>query len=267
MIRRRFYLTILLALLVGGGSYSVSAAKPAVILPDGRRIEGDEVRATRDGVIFLTTSAGRIEYPKGTRVVMDQPLELVRALELIQKRQHAEAAVLLEKIAADYRFLGWDMKAMQLLTQAYAGQGAWGKAVDMHEQLRTQFSESADDPQLRVGYLNALAGSGNRDKLMPLLEPAIATGPRAEAAQAQMIRARFRMEEGDIEGGLYDYMRTVRFFTAFKELAAEAAFRSAETLDKLGDGELAQALYRQVAKDFPDSAFAAQAKVKAGTKP
>ena len=264
MTRRTATFAILLSLLLAGAAL---AAKPAVILPDGRRIEGDEVRANREGVIFLTTAAGRIEYPKGTKVVMDQPLELVRAIDLIQKKQFAEAAALLEKIAADYRFLSWDMKAMTFLAQAYAGQGAWGKAVETYEKLMAEFTDTTTDDAVRSGYLKALAESGNRDKVAPLLAQAIASGTRGEAAQAQLIRARFRMEEGDVEGALYDYMRTARFFKAFKEPAAEAAFRAAETLEKLGDADHAAAYYRLVAQEFPDSAFAAQAKVKAGTKP
>ncbi len=267
MMRCPSSLALLTILALASGLTSAWAANPVVILPDGRRIEGTEVRATHEGIIYLTTGAGRIEYPKGTKVVMDQPLDLSRAVELIQKKQYPEAAALLEKVTADYRFLGWDMKAMKFLAQAYAGQGESKKAVDIYEQLMAEDKESADDGEVRGGYLRALAASGNREKVTPLLAEAIAKGSRPEAAQAQMIRARFRLEEGDIEGALYDFMRTARFFKEFKTVAPEAAFRTAETLEKLGDPEHAAAYYRQVAQEFPDSPFAAQAKVKAGTKP
>ncbi len=267
MMRRSFSLMLLALGALTSGLISAWAANPVVVLPDGRRTEGTEVRATREGVIYLTTGAGRIEYPKGTKVIVDQPQDLKRAIELIRNKQYSEAAALLEKTMNDYRFLGWDMKAMKFLAQAYAGQGAVTKSIEIYERLMAEDKESANDGEVRSGYLSALAAAGNREKVTPLLAEAIATGSRPEAAQAQMIRARFRLEVGDIEGALYDFMRTARFFKEFKSVAPEAAFRTAEILEKLGDPEHAAVYYRQVAQEFPESPFAVQAKVKTGTKP
>lgn len=243
------------------------SANPYVVLPDGRKVEGTEVRATRDGVIYLTTASGRVEYPKGTKVVMDQPADLVRGRELILKKQYAEAIPLLEKVTEEMRFLAWDEKARALLASAFAGQEEWKKAVDAYESLMADFPATRDDGAVRAGYLESLAGSGAMDKVAPLLESAIRKGSRAEAARAQMIRAKTRMASGDIEGATYDYMRTARFFREFKDLAGEAAFRSAECLEKLGDTDKAGEFYKQVVQLYPDSPFAAQAKAKAGVNP
>ena len=247
--------------------FAAPAANPCVILPDGRKVEGTEVRVSREGVVTLVTGAGRVEYPKGTKVVMDEPKELIRAAGLVQKKQYDEAIPVLEKAVDDYRFLGWDVKARKLLAASYTGKEDWAKAVAAYDSLMADVKETADDESVRAGYLQALAGSGNKEKTLPLLTAAIEKGPREEAARAQMIRARFRIEDGDVEGALYDYMRTSRFFREFKDLAGEATFRAAECLEKLGDVEQAGRYFRQTVQDYPDSPFTAQAKAKAGTKP
>ncbi len=254
-------LTVILLL----ASPAIRAANPYVILPDGRKMEGAEVRATREGVVYLTTQAGRVEYPKGTKVVMDQPAELVKAEEQVSKKQFGEAVPALEKLAEELRFLGWDVKARKLLAQSYAGKGEWKKAVETYEALTADFKEMQADEEVRAGYLRALASAGETEKVLPLLKGAIEKGTRGEAAQAQLIRAKAKLEAGDVEGALYDFMRNARFFKEFKDEASESAFRAAECLEKLGSAEQAAVFYKQVAQEFPDSGFAAQAKAKAGT--
>jgi tetratricopeptide (TPR) repeat protein len=263
--RSRLFRAVLLASIFA--AMSATAANPYVVLPDGRKVEGTEVRASREGIIYLTTAAGRVEYPKGTKVVMDQPAELIRAISMLQKQQFNEAIPVLEKVIEESRYLGWDMNARKWLASAYNGKQEWKKAVESYESLMADFKDIKEDEGVRSGYLQALAGNGDTEKVMPLLQTAIATGSRSEAATAQMIRGRIRFSAGDVESALYDFMRTARFFREFKELAAEGAFRSAECLEKLGDVERAGEYYKQVAQDYPDSSFAVQAKVKAGVKP
>lgn len=243
------------------------AANPFVVLPDNRKIEGTEVRATREGVIYLTTPSGRMEYPKGTKVVMDQPADLIKADDLFRKKQFAEAIPLLERLAEETRFLGWDLKARKLLALSQAGKGDWKKAVESIEALMAEFKDAEADEAVRACYLQSLALSGQAEKVAPLLESAIRKGTRAEAAEAQMIRGKAAMEANDPESALYDFMRTARFFKEFKDKVPEACFLAGECLEKLGDVEKAVTYYRQVVQDYPDSAFAARAKVKAGIKP
>lgn len=266
-MRRTVSRLILATSLIGGLALSSLAANPYVVLPDGRKVEGTEARASREGIIYLTTAAGRVEYPKGTKVIMDQPLDLIRAGEMLQKKQYDAAIPVLEKAIEDTRYLGWDVKARKLLAFAMTGKQDWKKAIEMYESLQADFKESLDDAEVRSGYLQALAGNGDAEKLMPLLQMAIAKGSRLEAAQAQMIRGKARFADGDMEGALYDFMRTARYFREFKELAPEAAFRSAECLEKLGDQERAAAYYSLVARDYSNSTFAVEARVKAGQKP
>jgi tetratricopeptide (TPR) repeat protein len=260
---KQYFLILLGALAASAGL----AANPYIVMPDGRKVEGTEVRANREGVVYLTTSSGRLEYPKGTKVVMDQPADLARAEGLVQKKQYAEAMPLLEKAVEDSRFLGWDVKARALLASAYLGQGEAKKAVGAYESLMADFTAMKDDETVRAGYLQALASAGELEKVKPLLDEAIRKGPRGEAAMAQMLRARARGEAGDIEGALSDYMRTARFFRQFKDQAGEATLRTAEYLEKLGETEKAGVYYRQVVQDYPDSPFAAQAKTKTGQNP
>lgn len=251
-------------LLLVLAAFAAQAANPVVIQPDGRRVEGTEVRATREGVIYLTTAGGRLEFPKGTRVLIDQPAELAKAEEQVKKGLFAEAAPVLDKLVEELRFLGWDVKARSLQAQTYLGRGEAKKAVEAFEALMAEFKETQSDDAVRAGYLRALAAAGETEKVAPLLETAIKTGPRGEAAQAQLIRGKARLAANDIEGALYDFMRNARFFKEYKEEAAESAFLAGECLEKLGDRERALVFFRQAAQEFPESGWAARAKARTG---
>lgn len=239
------------------------AANPHVILPDGRKIEGSEVRATREGQIILTTPEGRMTFDPGTQVVIDEPPEYARGLQQLQQRQYEPAIETLRGVIQQYRFLGWDQRAQRLLGRAYYDAGQFRQAVTAYDELFAAQPALAQDEVLQAGYLRALAAAGDKEKLLPLLEQSIRSGPRQAAAVAQVLRADVRRESGDIEGALFDYLRTSDLFRDAADVMGEATFKAAESFERLGDGAWAAVYYRRVAALAPDSTYAARAKVKA----
>lgn len=239
------------------------AANPYVILPGGRKVIGTEVRATREGQIILTTPEGRSTFDPGTQVVMDEPADYAKALQQIQQKQYAPGVETLKKVIADYRFLGWDLKAQRLLGGALLNAGNAAEAVGAFEETFKAQPDTANDEQLRGGYIRALAAAGAADKLGPILDEAIRTGPRSAAAVAQVLRGDAKLGRGDIESALLDYVRTADFFRESKDAAAEAAFKAGECFEKLRDNDRAAEYYHRVVADFPDSPYAARAKAKA----
>jgi TolA-binding protein len=238
------------------------AANPYVVLPNGRKVEGTEVRATREGQIILTTPEGRSTFDPGTQVVMDAPAAYTQAVQQLKQKQFAEAADLLKKVVSDYQFLGWDLKANRLLPGALVGQGRAAEAVPIYEELFKAQPDAERDEAVRSGYLRALAATGAAEKLEPILDQAIRGGPRPAAAVAQVLRGDVRMARDDIEDALLDYLRTAEFFRDAPEVVAEATFKTAECFEKLRDSERATAYYSRVVTDFPDSPYASRAKAK-----
>ncbi len=250
------------ALGLEGAWEGVWAGNPIVVLPDGRRVEGREVRAAADGTIILILPEGaRLEYPKGTRVIMDEPVAMGQALERMRKKEYDEAIRLLQGIVEQYRFLGWDLKALKYMGLCHVEIGRWDEAIRNLDAASEGAADLTSDEAMRVGLARSLAGLGRRDRLDPLLDEMVRKGTRREAAAAQVIRGRVRLENGDIEGGLFDFMRTARFFREVREWVPEAAWRAGETLERMGKPEQSLEFYRQ-AGQYPESEFGVRAKTR-----
>lgn len=247
---------MLVVTLAGG----MCLAAPYVVLPNGQKVQGSSVKVADGGQILLTTPKGVLTFPKGTSVFVDEPPAYGRAVTLMEQGQYGEAASLLEGITVEYRMLQWDKRARKLLADAYLKSDQFDKAVATYEQVFKE-SPDVDDGESRANYLKALMGSGEYDKLAPLLDKAIAESPRSVAAQAQMMRGKMRLDAGDVEGALFDFMRTAVFFRQQEAVLPEATFRTAQCLEKMGNDRAGE-FYARVVSEFPDSPFAAQARQK-----
>lgn len=239
------------------------AAPPYVILPSGNKIQGTSISADNDGNILLQTSKGLLTFPKGTKVVMDEPSDYTSAVQMMQNRQYEGAIVVLQKAIGKYRFLGWDNKAKALLASAYLSVGDSLNAVKTYEEAFAAEPGLKDEKDARSRYMKALLDSREYDKLKPLLDEIIADGPREAAAVAQIMRGNMNLAAGDVEKALYDFMRTAELFKNETEadLQAEANYETGECLEKLGDQRAAE-YYSEVVRLFPLSHFALKARLK-----
>ncbi len=226
------------------------------VIHDGRRIPGTAVRADRTGQIILTTEAGRMTFEPGTRVVVDEPTNFQELRRMIDAGRYEEAMPGLREIIEQYRFLGWDHRARRLLGLALTGSGRYTDAVASFETLFEKDPGARAEPEIQESYLLALEGAGERDKLLPMLDEVIRRGERRPAARAQMIRGNLRLEEGETEMALYDFLRTATFFRSFIELQPEALYRTADCFERLGRHEKAERFIERLKEEFPESDYA-----------
>ena len=238
-------------------------AAPYVLLSSGKKIEGSAVEVNDAGQILLKTERGVLTFPKGTQVFVDKPAELEQARKLIEQRQYARAMPLLRKIIKDYRLLRWDVQAKALLGRAHFEMREYAEAAAVLAEAVDRDPDVLDDDAVRESYMRALHALKQFDKLKTLLDETIMRGSRKAAAMAQLMRGDLKHKEGAIEPALFDYMRTADFFKAQEEYQAEANFKTAECLEKLGD-ERAAEYYAVVAEEYPSSTYGAKAKLKAG---
>lgn len=243
-------------------SVAASVAAPYVILPSGKKVTGVSVTAKDDGTILLKTETSTLTFAKGTAIVhVDKPTEYTRAVQFMQQGQYDQAIDMLRKVEKDYRFLQWDKQARAMMGGVYFKQGQFNRAVEVFDQVQQESPDALENEDVRFMYLEALLKSEAYDKVLPLLSDTIAKGTRDAAARAQMLRGDLELDRGELENALYDYMRTAEFFQDVKEWQAEATFKTAQCLEKLGD-ERAHEFYAKVVNDFGDSRFAAQARAK-----
>jgi tetratricopeptide (TPR) repeat protein len=239
-------------------AWSVDAAY--VLLPNNTRIEGTDIRAKSDGEVILTTPQGQRSFPKGQylRAVADKPADIDKAKQLAGAKSYDEAIRILNDIVSKFRYLEWDNSAHAMLAQIYMAKGDAGQAASEYEQIIRNSPDARSDAGLQWSYRESLLAAKQYDKLQPILTELIEKGERADAARAQIMRGDIREAQGQVEGAVMDYLRTVVLYANERDAQPEALFKAAEGLDKLRDPR-ARELYRKLAADYPGSPYAAKA--------
>ena len=239
---------ILIALgvsLVAGHAW----AAPYVILKDGTRVDGTQIRALPNGNINLQVGAGMRTFPKGSyiKAVADKPAEFDRGMAAMQAKKYDEAVKLFEGIVSRYRMLDWDIQAGRQLAEARLGKGDAEGAVKAYEQLfETNPAErqNADSP----GHAPRHAGRQAVFRLTKQLDVVAASGSRADAA-AQKMRGDIQLAQNNIEPAALDYLRTAILFQDVKDpiIQGEACFKTAAALEQLRHAN-ARDLYKKASE-------------------
>jgi TolA-binding protein len=252
---------IALGLVAGFVIAAGNVQAATVILPNGNRIEGTDIRAQRNGDIILTTPAGQRTFARGTyaKAIADKPAAFDQARALAGQGKQDEAIAMLEKIANDFRYLDWDNNALVAIAQIQGSRNQTKEAVDTFERLLRQSPELRDDSNVQGLYRDALLKAGMYDKLEPVVNQMIAKGSRADAAKAQVIRGDIRMAKGEVEAAAMDYLRSAILFEAEVAVQPEALFKAGEALDRLRDPR-AKEMYRKLVQKYPQSSFAQDAR-------
>lgn len=243
--------------------FSAAAQNPFVILPNGTRVEGSDIRARSDGTVTLMTPQGQVTYQKGQyqRAEAARPADYSRALQLAQQKNYDEALRLLATVIQNYRFLGWDNQARALSAQIQVSKGDAAGAVKSFEEFFAGSPDARRDSSVTWAYLSALLSAKQFDKLSLQLDDLIAKGSRTDAARAQVMRGDVKMAQGQVENAVLDYLRSALLFDAEKAVLPEALFKAAEGLEKLRDPR-SHDLYRRVAQEFAGTPYAQRAQGK-----
>ncbi|MBP7829216.1 MAG: tetratricopeptide repeat protein [Kiritimatiellae bacterium] len=241
---------------------AVAAQAAYVILSDGRRMEGTDIRMTADGSVVLTTVQGPVTLTKGQfKLAMADkvPGEWEKVGQLVQGKKYDEAIAQLNELARRYRGLGLDVQAIQLLAKVQMLKGDPGAAVTAFETLFRTNPGAKGAPDVAWSFREALLGAKQFDRLNTELNEVIAGGSRPDAAKAQLMRGDIKMAQGQGEGAVMDYLRTVVFFGSEQAVQPEALLKVAEGLDKLRDPR-AKDWFKKLVQEYPSSPEAQQAR-------
>jgi outer membrane protein assembly factor BamD (BamD/ComL family) len=211
-----------------------------------------EYLADMDGVqmTFLASKVERVEVPK--------PAEFDQAAKLVAGNQPDAAIPILEKIATDYRMLQWDVKAQELLADAYAKKGDNVKAMTLYGELFKNAPAGQVSGEARVRYWNAMMGAQKYEALGAELDRTIAKGTHEEAAMAQLTRGNLRRAQNKTQEALLDYLRAVLMFGDVAAVQPEALYRTAEMMEAVRDPRAAE-MRKRLAQEYPNSEFAKKA--------
>lgn len=251
--------------LMGLCAFGLAGAVSAqvVILPNGNRIEGTDIRAQRNGDVILTTAAGQRTFTRGqyAKAIAPRPADFDQARVLAGQGRHADAIALLEKVATDFRFLDWDNQALIAIGQIQTQRGNHKDAVEVYERLFRQSPELREDSTVQWAFRASMLAAGMHDRLAPMLEQAISRGSRNDAARAQIMRGDIRLAQGQVEAAVMDYLRSAILFESETAVQPEALFKAAQGLERLRDPR-AREMYRKLVQKYPQSTFAQEARSK-----
>lgn len=242
-------------------SGSVRAA-PFVVNSAGQQVNGTSIQSAADGTLLLTTPNGQtLTFRAGTyrQAFADKPPEMVQVESLAKSGDLAGSAALLRRVKEQYKFLGWDLRASQMLARVELAQKNFDAAVSEYEALFAAQPQLKKIPAERANYMQALLGAGRGKEAAVLIDEDIATGSREAAARAQVVRGDMKAAAGQYEEALLDYLRTALLFREQKDVLPEATYKTAAALKKLNDPRAAE-YFQKVTREFPDSEFAAEAK-------
>jgi tetratricopeptide (TPR) repeat protein len=240
----------------------IAQAAPFVMNSAGTRIDGAAIQSAADGTVLLTTQTGQtLTFKSGTyrQAFADKPKEMFQVEAMAKNREFPGAAALLRKVKEQYRFLGWDLRASQMLARVELAQKNFPAAAAEYEALFAAQPQLKKIPAERANYMQALLGAGRIKETAALIDEDIASGSREAAARAQVVRGDMKAASGQYEEALLDYLRTALLFKEQTAVLPEATYKTAVALKKMNDPRAAE-YFQRVIKEFPDSEFSEQAK-------
>ncbi|HMP72437.1 MAG TPA: tetratricopeptide repeat protein [Kiritimatiellia bacterium] len=254
--------SVLLAVLAAGLGAS-HASGQFVILPNGNRIDGTDIRSRPNGEVILTTPQGQRTFARGqyARAESARPAAMDRAAQLTQQGNHDEAIRLLEQVVNEHRFLTWDNNARVALARVHTAKGDHARAVTTYEELFRAAPEFLNESAAVWGFRNALLEAKQFDRLGTELDQAVAGGSRTDAARAHVMRGDVKLAQGNVEGAVMDYLRSALLFEREAAVQPEALFKAGLGLERLRDPR-AREMFQRVVQNHPNSPFAQQARAK-----
>lgn len=241
---------------------AMASAAPFVINSAGEKVVGVAIAAAPDGTIQLTTQSGQtLTFRAGSyrSAFAEKPAEIARAEALVKCGQLEEGAALLRRAKRDYHLLGWGPRASLMLARLYGELEQFDDAAREYEALFDVQPALRDNLNERSRYMRALLGCGRIEAASRLIDADIASGSRAAAAHAQVLRGDLNAAEGEYAAALLDYLRTVLLFRAQVEVLPEATYKVAQTLQALHDSRAAT-YFQKTIDEFPQSKWARRAR-------
>lgn len=239
-------------LLIG----AVGASADHVILNNGTKIEGTNIRRKLDGSVTMDIPGkGRQEFPKGSykMAVADPTPEFVAAIQQYREKKYDAAIAAAEKVADEKSGCELDKQARYVAARCFVAQSKAGDAVGQFDKLvRIYGDQVLKEPVVAVEYANALLAAKQNTKLVGVLDDIIKDAPRNYAAKAQTMRGEMREQMGQLDSALQDYMRTVIFFQQEEEAVPEALYRAAKVLESKRDPR-SKTLYKKLVDDYKDN--------------
>ena len=193
--------------------------------------------------VQVQVAAGVVGIPLSSikQIVMPPPAEYTLALAAYDEKDYGKALASMTQVTSKYKGLPteWAQQAALKLGDIYVAQNDLAKAEaaykDFQKLYKGQGALQVDVCEARIA-VSKKDYTAAKEKLEPLAEAAlkVKSVPKADASsysQVFYLLGQIKEDEGDLQGALQDYLRTVTLFYQDR-LAADAAQEKADALRK-----------------------------------
>jgi len=255
-----------------------------VLLPLGYRVQADtlqtrtgtyngQVMRVEGGSVFIKMPQGEFAVPIRDLVRLDvpPPAAYEKGIAALKSGNTKEAITLLKPLAD--RFAGlpiaWAMDSLMQLGEAYLEQKDVSAAQAAFDTLKkfypnTPQAQAVDVKNARVLY--ALQKFDDAIKAIKVyLDPQLKkdflpADQEVPVSEALVLMGDCLAAKGQLNEAMDNYLKVVTLYDYDDARKAEALFKAAQTLEKLGNWRRAKDCYSDLLADAPDSPYAAEAK-------
>jgi tetratricopeptide (TPR) repeat protein len=237
-------------------------------MKDGVRFNASKLSADASGNITYETGASKIKSIVRRKdyvcAWVPKPEELKNADAAFKKKEFAKALEVYHKAAEDYKYLGWNIYAMDMEGQTLSAMSKKEEALKVLEELRK--TEVKDPSKEDDFYYEGL-------KVMADLYIGMAKYKEAEAALgdisksknddyssgALIARGDIYLKQGKPKDAVLEYLQVILMYPQKKKQHPEALCKLANTLKSMNDSRAA-VYAEKLKKEFPGNEFITQLK-------
>jgi len=240
----------LLFLIVGCLSVAARLYSQDTITTRDGKTQAAKIVGANGTTVQLQVAAGMVGIPLSsiTQVVMAPPAEYTLAVAAYEAKDYPKALASMAQVAGKYKGLPteWAQQAALMLGDIYVAQNELAKAETAYTDFQ-KFYPGRGTVQVDVSMARVAVSKKDftaaKQKLEPLAEAALKekSVPKAAAAsysQVFLLLGEIKEAEGDFQGALQDYLRTVTLFYQ-DHVAVSSAQEKADALRKAHPGLVA----------------------------
>lgn len=215
-----------------------------LIMKNGGEVSGDIKWRGRDESYVVKQKNGMETERKADdvkSVVVKEPANLQRAIELVQNGNGASAIGTLTKITQEYKMLQWDKIAARYLVEAYLAANDAENAFKAAQSIISSDKKAAYSGELAPAYWQALLKLNKITQLERCLERATSSEDRGASAMALSMRGDVILAQGADQANLRRalteaYLRVVLMYrdAPYREARKTAMLKAADCFEKLG---------------------------------
>ena len=237
-------------------------------MKDGVKLAASKLSADANGNITYETGASKIKSIVRRKdyicAWIPKPDELKNADAAFKKKEFAKALDVYHKAAEDYKYLGWNVYAMDMEAQALDGMGKKDDALKVLGELRKiEIKDPAKEDDFYYEGLRTMAKLYINMAKYKEAEDVLGDISKSKnddySSSALIARGDIYLKQGKPKDAVLEYLQVILMYPQKKKQHPEALCKIANTLKSINDSR-GSVYADKLRKEFPGNEFISQLK-------